>query len=50
MTVIKLVHLNSININHPTMALIGVPFYVCASQMFDLQVKKTRFVFVAIFI
>lgn len=27
-----------ININHPTMALIGVPFYVCASQMFDLQV------------
>lgn len=28
-----------ININHPTMALIGVPFYVCASQMFDLQVN-----------
>lgn len=28
-----------ININHPTMALIGVPFYVCASQMFDLQVR-----------
>lgn len=27
-----------ININYPTMALIGVPFYVCASQMFDLQV------------
>lgn len=28
-----------ININHPTMALIGLPFYVCASQMFDLQVR-----------
>lgn len=27
-----------ININHPTMALIGLPFYVCASQMMDLQV------------
>lgn len=28
-----------ININRPTMALIGLPFYVCASQMFDLQVS-----------
>lgn len=28
-----------ININNPTMALIGLPFYVCASQMFDLQVR-----------
>lgn len=28
-----------ININYPTMALIGLPFYVCASQMFDLQVR-----------
>lgn len=28
-----------ININRPTMALIGLPYYVCASQMFDLQVK-----------
>lgn len=27
------------NINRPTMALIGLPFYVCASQMFDLQVR-----------
>lgn len=27
-----------ININRPTMALIGLPFYVCASQMMDLQV------------
>lgn len=29
-----------ININRPTMALIGLPFYVCASQMFDLQVNE----------
>lgn len=28
-----------ININRPTMALIGLPYYVCASQMFDLQVR-----------
>lgn len=28
-----------ININYPTMALIGIPIYVCASQMFDLQVR-----------
>lgn len=28
-----------INISYPTMALIGLPFYVCASQMFDLQVR-----------
>lgn len=27
------------NINNPTMAFIGLPFYVCASQMFDLQVN-----------
>lgn len=26
-----------LNINRPTMALIGLPYYVCASQMFDLQ-------------
>lgn len=32
-----------ININFPTMALIGVPFYVCASQMFDLQVSFCSF-------
>lgn len=29
-----------ININRPTMALIGLPYYVCASQMFDLQVSE----------
>lgn len=28
-----------ININFPTMALIGLPTFVCASQMFDLQVS-----------
>uniref|UniRef100_A0A182TSG8 Flavin-containing monooxygenase n=1 Tax=Anopheles melas TaxID=34690 RepID=A0A182TSG8_9DIPT len=28
-----------ININHPTMAFIGLPFYVCAAQMMDLQVR-----------
>ncbi len=28
-----------ININRPTMALIGLPYYVCASQMSDLQVR-----------
>lgn len=26
-----------ININRPTMGFIGLPFYVCAAQMFDLQ-------------
>lgn len=31
-----------ISIKYPTMAFIGLPFYVCASQMMDLQ---TRFVF-----
>lgn len=35
---VKPLYKHCININHPTMALIGVPFYVCASQMFDLQV------------
>ncbi|XP_011209077.2 uncharacterized protein LOC105230162 [Bactrocera dorsalis] len=28
-----------INIHYPTMALIGLPFYVCPSQSFDLQVR-----------
>lgn len=27
-----------INIEHPTMCLIGIPYYVCAFSMFDLQV------------
>ncbi|XP_055312743.1 uncharacterized protein LOC129574582 [Sitodiplosis mosellana] len=36
---VKPLYKHCININHPTMALIGVPFYVCASQMFDLQVR-----------
>ncbi|XP_058836358.1 senecionine N-oxygenase-like [Topomyia yanbarensis] len=28
-----------INISHPTMALIGIPFYVCPTQMMDLQAR-----------
>ncbi|XP_055532493.1 senecionine N-oxygenase-like [Wyeomyia smithii] len=28
-----------ININQPTMAFIGLPYYVCAAQMFDLQAR-----------
>lgn len=28
-----------LNINNPTMGFIGLPFYVCASQMFDLQAR-----------
>ncbi|XP_039441096.1 uncharacterized protein LOC120421863 [Culex pipiens pallens] len=28
-----------ININHPSMALIGVPFYCCPTQMMDLQAR-----------
>ena len=28
-----------ININQPTLAFIGLPYYVCASQMFDLQAR-----------
>lgn len=29
-----------VNINHPTMCFIGVPYYVCAFSMFDLQVNN----------
>nr|XP_019537917.2 senecionine N-oxygenase-like [Aedes albopictus] len=28
-----------ININQPTMTFIGLPYYVCAAQMFDLQAR-----------
>lgn len=28
-----------ISIENPTLALIGLPFYVCAFSMFDLQVR-----------
>ncbi|KAH8402270.1 hypothetical protein KR009_010889, partial [Drosophila setifemur] len=28
-----------INIKHPTMSLIGLPFYVCAAQMMDIQAR-----------
>lgn len=27
-----------VNIHHPSMCFIGVPYYVCAFSMFDLQV------------
>ncbi|CAH2106037.1 unnamed protein product [Euphydryas editha] len=28
-----------VNVQHPTMCFIGVPYYVCAFSMFDLQVR-----------
>ncbi|CRK97654.1 CLUMA_CG011039, isoform A [Clunio marinus] len=28
-----------LNINHPTMGIIGLPNYVCPNQMFDLQIR-----------
>lgn len=28
-----------VNIEHPTMCFIGIPYYVCAFSMFDLQVR-----------
>ncbi|XP_052871909.1 senecionine N-oxygenase-like [Anopheles cruzii] len=33
------IYKHCININHPSMAFIGLPFYVCAAQMMDLQVR-----------
>ena len=30
-----------INIKYPTMCLVGLPFYVCAFSLFDLQVNAT---------
>ncbi|XP_053674884.1 senecionine N-oxygenase-like [Anopheles nili] len=36
---VKPLYKHCININHPTMAFIGLPFYVCAAQMMDLQVR-----------
>lgn len=30
-----------LNIEYPTMAFIGIPFYVCAAQMCDLQARFT---------
>lgn len=29
-----------VSIENPTLALIGLPFYVCAFSMFDLQVRR----------
>lgn len=28
-----------VHIDHPTMALVGLPFYVCANSLFDLQAR-----------
>lgn len=39
---VQMLYKQCINIRNPTMALIGLPFYVCAAQMMDLQ---ARFVF-----
>lgn len=36
---IKPLYKHVLNIRHPSMAFIGIPFYVCASQMMDLQAR-----------
>lgn len=36
---IKPLYKHILNIRYPTMAFIGIPFYVCASQMMDLQAR-----------
>uniref|UniRef100_A0A182NVD2 Flavin-containing monooxygenase n=1 Tax=Anopheles dirus TaxID=7168 RepID=A0A182NVD2_9DIPT len=36
---VQTLYKHCINIYHPTMAFIGLPFYVCAAQMMDLQVR-----------
>ncbi|XP_053687772.1 senecionine N-oxygenase-like [Sabethes cyaneus] len=38
---VKPLYKQVLNINHPTMAFIGIPYYVCTTLMFDLQ---SRFV------
>lgn len=37
-----------VNIRHPSMCLIGVPYYVCAFSMFDLQVSYRHRVYVMV--
>jgi dimethylaniline monooxygenase (N-oxide forming) len=32
-----------INIRHPTMAIIGIPFNICPSHLSDIQVRKLPF-------
>ncbi|XP_055920260.1 senecionine N-oxygenase [Eupeodes corollae] len=36
---IKPLYKHVLNIHYPSMAFIGIPFYVCASQMMDLQAR-----------
>lgn len=36
---VKHLYKHVINIEHPSMAFIGIPFYVCAAQMCDLQIR-----------
>ncbi|EDW01918.1 GH20181 [Drosophila grimshawi] len=36
---VQMLYKQCINIRNPTMALIGLPFYVCAAQMMDLQAR-----------
>ncbi|XP_058833425.1 senecionine N-oxygenase-like [Topomyia yanbarensis] len=36
---VKPLYKHILNINHPTMAFIGIPYYVCTTLMFDLQAR-----------
>ncbi|XP_037807056.1 senecionine N-oxygenase [Lucilia sericata] len=36
---VKDLYKHCINIRHPSMAFIGIPYYVCAAQMMDLQAR-----------
>lgn len=36
---VKPLYKHVLNINHPTMAFIGIPYYVCTTLMFDLQAR-----------
>ncbi|KAH8260968.1 hypothetical protein KR044_001161, partial [Drosophila immigrans] len=36
---VQMLYKQCINIRNPTMAIIGLPFYVCAAQMMDLQAR-----------
>ncbi|EDW09798.1 senecionine N-oxygenase [Drosophila mojavensis] len=36
---VQMLYKQCINIRNPSMALIGLPFYVCAAQMMDLQAR-----------
>lgn len=36
---VQMLYKQCINMRNPTMAIIGLPFYVCAAQMMDLQAR-----------